>query len=98
MNSRASQLFLALGVAMALNASAQSSMGDGRFAGIHRGLTQEEVRTLAGAPTSVTDASDSGLSHWIYNYVDSWGMRSVYDVTFDTSGHVARTYSMRVGF
>jgi hypothetical protein len=102
MNSRASQLLLALGVAMALNASAQSPlsapMGDGRFAGIHRGLTQEEVRTLAGAPSAVTDASDSGLSHWIYNYVDSWGMRSVYDVTFDTSGHVARTSSMRVGF
>jgi hypothetical protein len=102
MNSQVSKLFLALGVALALNASASpadtSRMGDSRFAGVHPGLTQDEVRALAGDPGSVTAVSGSGVSHWIYTYVDSWGMRSAYDVTFDTSGHVARTSSMRVGF
>jgi hypothetical protein len=102
MNSRVPPLLLALGVAMALNASASSpaatSLGDARFSGIQPGLTPDAVRAIAGAPSSVTGASGSGLSHWIYNYVDSWGMRSVYDVTFDASGHVARTSSMRVGF
>jgi hypothetical protein len=73
-------------------------MGDGRFAAIHRGLTQDEVRNLAGAPGSVTGSPGEGLSHWIYTYVDTWGMRSVYDVTFDTSGRVVRISSMRVGF
>jgi hypothetical protein len=97
MNSQVSKLLLALGVAIALNVSA-ADIGDGRFTGIHPGLTQDEVRTLAGAPGSVTGTPGRGLSHWIYTYVDTWGMRSVYDVTFDTTGHVVRTSSMRVGF
>jgi hypothetical protein len=99
MHSSVSKL-LALGVALTLAACASypalSQMGEGRFAGIHPGLTQDEVRGLAGAPASVSVAS--GEPHWIYNFVDSWGMRDVYDVAFDASGHVARTSSMRVGF
>jgi hypothetical protein len=91
---------IVLGAALTLAACASypalSQIGEGRFAEIHRGLTQEQVRGLAGAPASVSVAS--GEPHWIYPFVDAWGMRAVYDVAFDAGGHVARTSSMRVGF
>lgn len=75
---------------------AVSQMGDGRFAAIHPGLTQDEVRGIAGAPAAVSAAA--GESHFIYNFVDTWGMRDVYDVAFDVDGRVARTSELRVGF
>jgi hypothetical protein len=99
MNQTVSKL-LFLGVAVTLAACASSPavslMGNGRFAGIHPGETQDEVRSLAGVPTSETVVA--GEPHWIYAFVDSWGMRSVEDVAFDASGHVEATSSMRVGF
>jgi hypothetical protein len=102
MNPRVSKSLAALGVAMTLGAcaspQAMTAMGDGRFSGIHSGLTQDEVRRVVGDPGSVSSAPDSGETHWIYTFVDTWGQRAVYDVAFDAGGHVERTSSLRVGF
>jgi outer membrane protein assembly factor BamE (lipoprotein component of BamABCDE complex) len=93
---------VALALAATLGACATqaptTSMGNDRFADIHAGLTQDEVRSVAGTPNATIGGSMSGESTWIYNFVDSWGMRAMEDVTFDASGHVARTSSMRMGF
>jgi SmpA / OmlA family len=69
-----------------------------RFAQIHPGLTQDEVRSLAGGPNTVTGASRSGETLWIYSFTDTWGYRSEFDVTFDKSGHVAGTSSERLDY
>jgi outer membrane protein assembly factor BamE (lipoprotein component of BamABCDE complex) len=102
MKSNVSRPLAAVTLAITLGACASAGtaqIGDSRFASVARGLTQDQVRSLEGTPTYVTgDAGSSGESDWIYSYTDTWGMRSAYDVTFDSSGHVARTSSMRLGF
>jgi hypothetical protein len=93
---------LALGAAIALPLTTLAAptavlYGDARFAGIHSGLTQDEVRSIAGAPNTVIVQSPE-RTEWTYNYVDSWGMRSVYAVKFGENGRVTSTSEMRVSF
>ncbi len=51
---------------------------------------------MVGKPAKVE--MRGGEKHWIYNFIDNWGMKAIYDVTFDTGDHVERTSSMRVSF
>jgi hypothetical protein len=66
-----------------------------RLADVHAGLTQDEVRAIAGRPGNVTDDKRKGEETWLYSYTDLYGYLSEFDVTFDTSGHVVDTYSAR---
>ena len=97
MNAR---LILALAIALApLGASAHITVtpfGDDRFRPIHQGLTAEQVAGMVGQPAKVE--MRDGERHWIYNFLDNWGMKAIYDVAFDTSGRVERTSSMRIAF
>jgi hypothetical protein len=93
-------LILTLAIALTpLGASAHLTVtpfGDGRFRPIHEGLASEQVTDMVGKPASVE--MRGGERHWIYHFTDNWGNNAVYDVTFDTGGHVERTSSMRIGF
>jgi hypothetical protein len=80
-----------------LEAGPYQSGGD-RFAQIHPGLTQDEVRSLAGGPGTVTGASRSGEMTWIYSFTDTWGYRFEFDVVFNASGVVTDTYSERLDY
>jgi outer membrane protein assembly factor BamE (lipoprotein component of BamABCDE complex) len=71
-------------------------LGDARFQTIHEGETQQEVRDELGAPSSTTKRD--GETHYVYNYLDTWGMRSVFDVTFDADGHVEKKTELRVHY
>ena len=99
MYSKNSKLFLALGVALTLGACA--SMPDvparDRVAQIHSGLTQDEVRSVAGDPGNVT-GDRAGETVWIYSFTDDWGYRSEFDVTFGANGRVTDTYSERLDY
>jgi hypothetical protein len=102
MNARVATPLLAATLALALGACASSPSvtygGDARFAAVHAGQSQDEVRSLEGAPASVNPVNDTRETEWLYPYVDAWGMRSVYEVTFDASGHVENTSRLRLGF
>jgi outer membrane protein assembly factor BamE (lipoprotein component of BamABCDE complex) len=102
MKTELSKVAAAIVLATTLGACATqvstTSMGADRFAVIHAGLTQGEVRTLAGTPNSTMDGPAPGDSTWVYIFVDSWGMRANEDIVFDPTGHVAETYSRRMGF
>lgn len=91
------KLSLAAGVALALGACASFAAAEpeyDRLAQVHPGLTQEEVRSVAGNPDNVTgDSRPGGSALWIYSFTNEWGERSEFDVTFDPSGVVASTYS-----
>jgi hypothetical protein len=70
-------------------------LGVDRFAGIHPGLSQDEVRSLIGDPGQVTQNTRVGETLWIYAFTDTWGYRSEYDVEFK-DGHVSETFALRV--
>jgi SmpA / OmlA family len=105
MNSLASKLVLASGIALTLAACASfSGLQTGRYdpsgeklAQIHPGLTQDEVRGLIGSADNVTGASRSGETEWIYSFTDTWGYPSEFDVTFDARGQVESTFAERRG-
>jgi hypothetical protein len=89
------KLSLAAGVALALGACASfapTERGYDRVAQIIPGLSQAEVRSVAGEPDNVTGASN-GAALWIYDFTNEWGQRSEFDVTFNPGGVVASTYS-----
>jgi outer membrane protein assembly factor BamE (lipoprotein component of BamABCDE complex) len=105
MYSQISHLFLALGVALTLGAceslpdvygGSPESARD-RVEQIHPGLTQDEVRRVAGVPGNVT-GDRSGETVWIYPFTDDWGYRSEFDVTFGANGRVTDTYSERLDY
>jgi outer membrane protein assembly factor BamE (lipoprotein component of BamABCDE complex) len=94
---------LAVGIAVTLGAcasiGAQSFNPErDRLAQIHSGLTQDEVRGLAGRPDNVTGDSRTGGAMWIYSFEDIWGYPSEFDVTFGANGKVASTYSERLDY
>jgi hypothetical protein len=102
MNARVSAPLWAVALALALGACASfptaTRLGDARFAAVQPGQTQEEVRSLEGEPAKVNSIDGTAETTWLYPYVDAWGMRSVWDITFDASGHVERTSRLRLGF
>jgi outer membrane protein assembly factor BamE (lipoprotein component of BamABCDE complex) len=98
MTSQFSKLLPALAVALTLSACA--SLGSPpptaeQVARIHAGLTQDEVRGIAGVPGNVTGDSRKHETMWIYSFTDLWGYSSELDVTFDANGLVAEAFAER---
>lgn len=100
MYSRISKALLALGVTLSLGACASvadlhaSTPEYERLGRLHAGLTQDEVRSIAGSPDTVTgDSRPGGAGEWIYDYTSLYGERTEFDVTFDANGRVSGTHS-----
>ena len=98
MTSQFPKLLSALAVALTLGACA--SLGSpppkaDQVAGVHQGLTQDEVRSLVGVPGNVTSNSRKHETMWIYSFTDLWGYQSEFDVTFGADGVVTDTYTAR---
>jgi hypothetical protein len=91
------KLSLAAGVAAALGACASfapTEPGYDRVAQIVPGMSQAEVRSVAGEPDNTTGGSGpNSTALWIYDYWSEWGERSELDVSFDASGIVTGTSS-----
>jgi outer membrane protein assembly factor BamE (lipoprotein component of BamABCDE complex) len=104
MHSSISKLIFTASLAVALAGCASldklaANSGDvdaDRIGQIHAGLTQDEVRGLAGAPGNVTGASRSGNYQWVYTYRDPQGYSTELDVEFDANGKVTSTTSERL--
>jgi hypothetical protein len=91
-----SKILLGLGVALTLAAQAAPPGARAeRLQQIHAGLTQDEVRNIAGAPGTVTGNSREGATLWIYDFTDIWGYRSELDVEFK-NGVVTEAFSQRL--
>jgi hypothetical protein len=103
MNSHLTKSFAAMGIALALGACAsfpgvQAPASPDEFSNIHAGLTQGEVRSLAGAPAYVGGNLRTHETLWTYRYTDDWGYPSEFGVDFNmASGLVTETSSVRVG-
>jgi outer membrane protein assembly factor BamE (lipoprotein component of BamABCDE complex) len=88
-------------LALALMLSACASFADvnvgpvpgesDQYLQVHAGLTQDEVRGIAGSPTRVTGPSRAGETKWTYVFEDTSGYSSKFEVTFDADGRVSDT-------
>jgi hypothetical protein len=99
MKSPVSKLLPFLAAALALSACAsftERPLGEGPLAKIQPGLTQADVRGIAGRPASKVPEGRAGGSFWIYSFTDTWGYPSEFDVTFDGNGRVTDIYAERV--
>jgi hypothetical protein len=100
MNSPIVKVFLGAGVAAALGACASFSVAQNpsadRLAQIHAGLTQDEVRSIAGAPQRVAANKRVNEILWTYDYTDEFGSPAEFGVDFDAAtGTVVETSSQR---
>ena len=98
MNLPISKIFLGAGLAVALGACAsipdQHVAKRDELGQIHAGLTQDEVRNLAGKAPTVTGNKRTRKTLWIYPFTDLWGYASEFDVEFK-DGVVTDTFSER---
>jgi outer membrane protein assembly factor BamE (lipoprotein component of BamABCDE complex) len=103
MNSLTLKSFAAVGVALALGACASTGAGhvhatSYELAAIHAGLTKDQVRAIAGEPSTYSSNPRNSESLWTYTYTDEWGYPSEFGVDFDkTTGLVTETSSQRIG-
>jgi outer membrane protein assembly factor BamE (lipoprotein component of BamABCDE complex) len=98
MTSHLSKLLPVLAAAITLSACASletSHPKSEQLSLIHPGLTQDEVRALAGSPENVTGDSRKHETLWIYSFTDLWGYQSEFDVTFGAKGLVTDTFAER---
>jgi outer membrane protein assembly factor BamE (lipoprotein component of BamABCDE complex) len=104
MKTQLSRIALALGVTVALGACAslsdvhEAKLGEGRLAQVHYGLTQDQVRDIAGKPGVVRYEPRLEETLWIYSFTDEWNYASEFDVSFDKSGVVADISTERIHY
>jgi outer membrane protein assembly factor BamE (lipoprotein component of BamABCDE complex) len=102
MKSNLTKSIAAMSVALALGAcaslpGAQERVTFDKLSSIHAGLTQDQVRSLAGAPEYTGSNPRTHETQWTYEYRDEWGYRSEFGVDFDqASGLVAETSNQRL--
>jgi hypothetical protein len=90
------KILLGAGVAAALGACASlpdsNTVRAGHFAQVHAGLTQDEVRSIAGKPLRVGTNARTNETLWTYDYTDVWGHEAEFGVDFDNAtGTVVET-------
>jgi outer membrane protein assembly factor BamE (lipoprotein component of BamABCDE complex) len=106
MNVQIAKLIPALTITLTLGACASlenmkveppPSYGD-QYLQVHPGLTQDEVRGIAGTPTRVAGVSDTGGPEWTYRFEDPSGFHSEFDVTFGADGRVSDSALYRLAY
>jgi outer membrane protein assembly factor BamE (lipoprotein component of BamABCDE complex) len=65
------------------------------FSRLRRGMTQDEVLPLIGAPDETMKFPNGNVS-WDYRYQDTWGYMARFSVTFSPAGQVVDTVSVRL--
>jgi hypothetical protein len=105
MNARLSKIALTLGAVLALGSSAAMAAGftvtpwgGAKFTQVHAGLTEDQVRSDLGKPVSVLVNAQPGLTLWTYNYTDTFGYNTEFDVYFDANGTATKTDTLRPKF
>lgn len=71
-------------------------LNDDTFQSIQPGMTQEQVLRMIGPPGETMGFSRQRHVAWDYRYVDTWGYRAIFSVTFDRNGIVVSKISQRI--
>ena len=76
--------------------SMRNVLKDDTFYGVHAGMTKDEILRLIGPPG---DRMAYPLSHthsWDYRYMDTWGYRAIFSVTFNEQDVVVSKFTQRI--
>jgi outer membrane protein assembly factor BamE (lipoprotein component of BamABCDE complex) len=63
---------------------------------IRPGLTRKEILEMIGPPGETMHFARSNTTAWDYRWVDAWGYRAIFSVTFDADGIVVSKISQRI--
>jgi outer membrane protein assembly factor BamE (lipoprotein component of BamABCDE complex) len=101
MKSAVVKILLGAGVAAALGACASipdsNAQRADRFAQVRAGLTQDEVREIAGKPLRIETNRRTNETLWTYDYTDVWGQQAEFGVDFDNAtGTVTETSTIPI--
>jgi outer membrane protein assembly factor BamE (lipoprotein component of BamABCDE complex) len=74
----------------------QPVLNDDTFFQIRAGMTRDEVLRMIGPPGETMSFARSRTVAWDYRFVDTWGYRAIFSVTFDENGVVVSKFSRRL--
>ncbi len=77
-------------------ATAGPQRNDDLFAKIRPGMTQEDVRRIAGPPDEAMPFPRLNQTSWGYHYFETWGYYALFSATFGPDGRVVSTFVRRL--
>ena len=76
--------------------SVRNVLNDDTFYQVQPGMTRDDILRLIGPPGETMAFSNSGRYSWDYRFVDTWGYRAIFSVTFDSGGVVLSKFTHRI--
>jgi hypothetical protein len=76
--------------------SIHNALNDETFFHIRPGMTKEEVLRLIGPPGETMAFPRNNTHAWDYRFVDTWGYRSIFSVTFNAQDIVVSKIAQRI--
>ena len=76
--------------------SVRNVLNDETFYQVQPGMTRDEILRLIGPPGETMAFSRVGRYAWDYRFVDTWGYRAIFSVTFDSSDRVVSKITQRI--
>ena len=76
--------------------SVSNALKDETFYNIRPGMTKEEILRLIGPPGDTMGYPLSHTHSWDYRYIDTWGYRAIFSVTFDAQDVVVSKFTQRI--
>jgi len=76
--------------------SIRNALNDDTFFQIRPGMTKDEVLRLIGPPGETMAFTLSRTHAWDYRFVDTWGYRAIFSVTFNAQDIVLSKIAQRI--
>ena len=76
--------------------SVRNVLNDDTFHQVQPGMTRDEILRLIGPPGETMGFPRAGRYAWDYRFVDTWGYRAIFSVTFDSSDRVVSKITQRI--
>jgi len=77
-------------------ASIRNVLNDETFYQVRAGMTKDEVLRLIGPPGETMGFDRNRTHAWDYRYVDTWGYRAIFSVTFNDQDVVVSKFTQRL--
>lgn len=69
---------------------------DDTFFQVHAGMTKDEILRLIGPPGETMAFPRNHTHAWDYRYMDTWGYRAIFSVTFNDQDVVVSKFTQRL--
>jgi len=73
-----------------------NALRDETFYRVQAGMTKDEILRLIGPPGETMAFPRSQTHAWDYRYMDTWGYRAIFSVTFNAQDVVVSKFTQRI--